>query len=317
MADQKQNNLNLTWENFINFKKKYLNLIKKTLSKNTFIRYSFILNQIKTIRDLRDLDEWYVDLEIKKSGTTRKNEIVVINKFIEHINSNHDLKIKKIRLNFKNDSKIIQSLQKWEIKKILTKTNSLQELLALKIFISTGIRIGEYEKVIEKIKNKEIYNSTIKIAKTKGNKERIIFINKEILVLVEGIKNENILWLKNDNIRKKRIKKIGELSELKEPLHAHKFRHTFATNFFHAGGSLKNLQILLGHENLETTLSYIEDDFEFAIEELKQIQENRINFLDNKQLKSILFTEIKKNVEKDKIIEELKNEIRRIKTNKA
>jgi site-specific recombinase XerD len=39
-------------------------------------------------------------------------------------------------------------------------------------------------------------------------------------------------------------------------LHAHIFRHSFATHWIRSGGDIRILQLLLGHKNIQTTLKY-------------------------------------------------------------
>jgi integrase len=40
------------------------------------------------------------------------------------------------------------------------------------------------------------------------------------------------------------------------PLHPHKLRHTFSTDFLNCGGSVADLQRLLGHESPQMSLYY-------------------------------------------------------------
>jgi site-specific recombinase XerD len=39
-------------------------------------------------------------------------------------------------------------------------------------------------------------------------------------------------------------------------VHPHALRHTFATEFLNLGGQVTDLQLLMGHEKIETTLVY-------------------------------------------------------------
>jgi site-specific recombinase XerD len=40
-------------------------------------------------------------------------------------------------------------------------------------------------------------------------------------------------------------------------LHVHLLRHTFATRFIMEGGDISQLQMLMGHEQIETTMRYV------------------------------------------------------------
>lgn len=52
------------------------------------------------------------------------------------------------------------------------------------------------------------------------------------------------------------VKKAGEQAGLKQALHPHMLRHSFATHLLDNGANLKVVQELLGHENLATTQIY-------------------------------------------------------------
>lgn len=51
------------------------------------------------------------------------------------------------------------------------------------------------------------------------------------------------------------LRRIRDLTGFE--ISAHKFRHTFATNLANKGGNVKELQAILGHTNLSTTMGYV------------------------------------------------------------
>jgi integrase/recombinase XerD len=58
------------------------------------------------------------------------------------------------------------------------------------------------------------------------------------------------------------IKTIGVKAGIKRKIHPHIIRHTFATRLLRNGASLKNVSDALGHEELETTKIYADNELE-------------------------------------------------------
>jgi integrase/recombinase XerC len=152
--------------------------------------------------------------------------------------------------------------------------------LILQLLYNTGMRRAELLELKESQIDK--YNSTIKVL-GKGNKERIIPVSKEIIMLaddyitqkkqqIEGADNELLLVNENGkklyakylyNVAKKYLGAVTTLTK-KSP---HVLRHTFATHLMNNGADLNAVKELLGHSSLAATQIYTHN----TIEKLKDI----------------------------------------------
>ncbi len=156
------------------------------------------------------------------------------------------------------------------------KTNSL----ILNIFYQTGIRLSELINLKESQVDKS--NNSIKVL-GKGNKERVIPVNNNLLVQVEEYisykrkyfkEPENIYLLETEKEKKlypKYVYKVvnrylGTVStnERKSP---HVLRHSFATHLTNNGADINAVKELLGHSSLASTQIYTHN----SIEKLKQV----------------------------------------------
>jgi len=113
-------------------------------------------------------------------------------------------------------------------------------------------------------------NNILFIRSGKGNKDRIIPIQKNLLPLIDAYLTQR-LPLKNNALfigeAGKKLYKNSFISILKMYLNisglakkgysAHSFRHNFATHLNQSGADLFKVQRLLGHASLDTTKIYI------------------------------------------------------------
>lgn len=142
---------------------------------------------------------------------------------------------------------------------------NLRDLALIDILASTGMRIGELVLL-----NKEDINFNERecIVFGKGNKERIVYFDARTKIhlknYLDSRKDKNnalFVSLKEPYNRitiggiETRLRKLGH--ELNIPrVHPHKFRRTLATVAIDKGMPIEQLQRLLGHQRIDTTLQY-------------------------------------------------------------
>lgn len=142
---------------------------------------------------------------------------------------------------------------------------SLRDLALIDILASTGMRIGELVLL-----NKEDINFNERecIVFGKGNKERIVYFDARTKIHLKNYldsrkDNNNALFvsLKEPYNRitiggiEARLRKMGKELNISR-VHPHKFRRTLATVAIDKGMPIEQLQRLLGHQRIDTTLQY-------------------------------------------------------------
>lgn len=141
----------------------------------------------------------------------------------------------------------------------------LTEKIIIYLLFETGIRRNELLYI--EINNIDLENNIILLTETKTKNERLVFITnnlKNLLLKYLQFECDRKYLIFNyrtnkkyngDNLRRL-FEKIKRITGIKK-LYPHMLRHTFATYYLEAGGSLTTLQHILGHKNLKTTEIYL------------------------------------------------------------
>ncbi|MDO4729453.1 MAG: tyrosine-type recombinase/integrase [Bacteroidota bacterium] len=143
--------------------------------------------------------------------------------------------------------------------------NEIRDLAMIDMLASTGMRIGE----MVLLNQADIdFNERECIVLGKGDKERIVYFDARTKIHLKNYldrrADENpalFVSLKTPHHRmsiggiETRLRKIGEQLGLSK-VHPHKFRRTLATMAIDKGMPIEQLQQLLGHKRIDTTLQY-------------------------------------------------------------
>lgn len=155
-----------------------------------------------------------------------------------------------------------------EIDALRSACESLKERALVEFLLSTGVRVNEIATMTVQDINKETLS--VHVVHGKGNKERLTYTTavamKHLLAYIHDRKedgdmlfyNKNHDPLGTDGIRHI-LNTIAQRAGV-ENVHPHRFRRTFATNLSRRGMPLQEIQILMGHSNTNTTMTYIATD---------------------------------------------------------
>ena len=145
------------------------------------------------------------------------------------------------------------------------KCTELRDLAMIDMFASTGMRVGEM--VLLNINDID-FNERECVVFGKGSKERVVYFDARTKIhllnyLQSRTDNNPALFvslkapyhrLKIGGVEK-RLRELGKSLGLNK-VHPHKFRRTLATMAIDKGMPIEQLQQLLGHRKIDTTLQY-------------------------------------------------------------
>ncbi len=141
----------------------------------------------------------------------------------------------------------------------------LRDLAMIDMLASTGMRVGE---MVLLNRNDIDFNERECIVFGKGSKERVVYFDARTKIhlqnYLESRKDDKpalFVSLKSPHERLKiggvevRLREFGKKLGLQK-VHPHKFRRTLATMAIDKGMPIEQLQQLLGHSKIDTTLQY-------------------------------------------------------------
>ena len=152
-----------------------------------------------------------------------------------------------------------------EIEKLRGSCQHARDLAIIDLLYSTGIRVGELVRLNRKDIN---FNDRECIVLGKGDKERKVYFDakakihlQEYLEMRSDDNDALLVTLDAPHVRLKisgveiRLRNLGKQANV-ERIHPHKFRRTMATRAIDKGMPVEQVQKLLGHSQIDTTMQY-------------------------------------------------------------
>lgn len=170
-------------------------------------------------------------------------------------------RIKKVKV-----SKIVKEIYSDEALEVIRDNcETLRDLAMVDLLSSTGMRVGELvnlDRADIDFQNREC------VVLGKGDKERLVYFDARTKVhlrnYLESREDDNPALFVTLNRPSNRLKISGVEKRLREmgrrlkmdKVHPHKFRRTLATKAIDKGMPIEQVQKLLGHQKIDTTLEY-------------------------------------------------------------
>ena len=174
----------------------------------------------------------------------------------------------------KHEKKLPVVLSKQEVWAMLQKAKLLKHKILIGLLYGCGLRCMEVRNA--RLQDLDFNRKQLKVVQGKGKKDRYVPLSEHlirgIIKYIEAEKPIDYLFHGQPNGRaggdfdsrySQRgvqwvVKEVAKVAGIKKEVHTHTLRHSYATHLLEDGMDIITLKNLLGHENIETTLEYLQ-----------------------------------------------------------
>lgn len=164
----------------------------------------------------------------------------------------------------KRKEKLPVVLSREEVRRMIDSTVNLKHRTLLMALYYGGLRLNEVRTL--KWGDIDFDRDLIHLKKTKGGKERIVFLHERLkghLMMLRRIDGEDTIFVSRNHGGKYSSRSIqlivkgsAKRAGIEKSVTPHTLRHSFATHLLEGGVNILSIQRLLGHKNLKTTTIY-------------------------------------------------------------
>ncbi|GHV40557.1 phage integrase [Clostridia bacterium] len=165
----------------------------------------------------------------------------------------------------KTDKVIKETFTDEGLEQLRDACEEVRDLAMIDILISTGMRVGELVNLNREDVN---FNERECVVFGKGNRERVVYFDARTKIHLQNYLDsrndaDSALFVSLTLPRERlliggvetRLREIGERADLQK-VYPHKFRRTLATRAIDKGMPIEQVQKLLGHVKIDTTMGY-------------------------------------------------------------
>jgi len=239
-------------------------LSQRTIDSYLFCIYKFLKKINKHPRKItkKEIKNYMDDLsERGKAGSTLNIHLSAIKFLIEETFHRNLF----INLKYSRRPKHLPTvLTKEETKRLFDAVHNPKHKLMIELMYSAGLRLSE----LLNLKVKDIEDKLGWVRKGKGNKDRPFIIadklRQRIIDFIDSEKlnhSDLIFTGRNGRVHPRTVQEIikqaAKKARIRKNVHPHTLRHSFATHLIEDGYDVADVQALLGHNSMQTTMIYV------------------------------------------------------------
>lgn len=244
---------------------------EKTLSYYENTIHAFLDQTSKELHDVttNDIRKYLSDFQAKRnsSKTTVDNVRRILSSFFSWLEDEDYIVKSPVRRIHKVRSELTvkETISDEHLERLRDSCREVRDLAMIDFLLSTGVRVGE---LVTLNRDDIDFNERQCVVLGKGNKERTVYFNARAKVHLQ-----NYLATRSDSNPalfvslaaphnrltisgvETRVRQLGQRAKVCR-IHPHKFRRTLATMAIDKGMPIEQVQRLLGHCKIDTTLHY-------------------------------------------------------------
>jgi integrase/recombinase XerD len=274
----------------IKFIKHELELKRSSISENTYKQHTTVLNRLRLFKksipfknvsiELMQKFKTYLIRDCGNMNSTVEKLMKIVKQYINDARNKgitvadpfKVIKIKTFKSNRASlsEDELILMEEYYDRDDCLPKHKKLLRYFLFSCY--TGVRISD----ISKIKWNNIHDDLLIFTPTKTrNKQKqvtipLLTIDKKYLPPFRP-GNVPIFDTFSDPKSNEYIKEVADLLKIKKRVTYHTSRHTFGSLFADADGNIAALQLLMGHDDIKTTMGYVHTSAKSLIKAKKKV----------------------------------------------
>jgi len=243
--------------------------LRRGLSPRTIKTYCFCVEKFLSFyrnKELKciskkDVQEYFDGfIEKGRPGNTINVHLNALKFFYEEVlNRKLTINIRYLKV----PQRLPEFLTQEEVKLLLSNIHNRKHFLMIIVLYSSGMRVSELLNL--KVKDLQLSEGYGWVRAGKGGKDRVFIIAERLRNNLEQWINaldheQYVFSTKSRRMSAQTVrlilKKATKLGGINKNIHPHTLRHSFSTHFLENGYAVTDLQPLLGHSKIETTLIY-------------------------------------------------------------
>ena len=144
-----------------------------------------------------------------------------------------------------------------EVIQLVAAADNARDRVLLLLVLDSGLRLGE----VAGLRHADLRGQWLEVSGKVGMRQ--VPVSPEVMITLKGLGNGDHVWtgLKGPlafHGVKLAYRRLFDRAGIRGPKKgAHTLRHTFATMWLRYGGGLRQLQTIMGHKHIETTMIYV------------------------------------------------------------